>query len=175
MRSARRELWIASGILVPFAALVLVGLAWTRPAREPADGAPTTKVPPPAPVTAVGLTSPVSSVDASVPLDATSPEARRFPVELEAPLRAVEAEVRRCLLDQASRAPLRVAVTVAFRPTDGGGFEQVTVHPDWQDPYLEACVEDVFAELRWRPTGRETFVPVKYTFDFTLPRPDPRP
>jgi len=153
------ELWIALGVLVPFAVLVAVGLGWSTPQRPPSTAATDAD------------TSANADADAGAPVPSrpsvastASTASTDFPAELAAPLEAVRAEVHRCLIDQDTRAPAHVEVTVVFRPTPSGGFEGVVVKPSWQDPYLEACVEDVFAEVRWVPSGRETFALSSYTF-----------
>jgi hypothetical protein len=163
MKPSTRELWIISGVLVPFSILVVLGFAWPQPSapapeptRLPIEG-PQAQ-PPPRAIGADAGPPPRLAPEARVE------EAQAYPAELDVPLRAVEAEVKRCLVDQGTRAPRRVDVEVAFHPTRSGTFAEVSVRPSWQDPYLEACVEDVFAEVHWVPSGRETFTPAKFTF-----------
>jgi hypothetical protein len=76
-------------------------------------------------------------------------------------------EVRRCFLYQHLKE--RREVKVRFTPTRDGGFEHVSV--DEQNPYLAACLEDVFAEIAWQPDGGQTFAPSAHTFSFD-PSPD---
>jgi hypothetical protein len=175
MRPAKPELWIALGVLVPFAVLVAVGLWWSTPQRPPltvatadagADGARPAETGLSGAPAATPSRAPDADAGPSVPSLPSRPSvtSAAFPPELATPLEAVRAEVHRCLVDQDTRAPAHVEVTVVFRPTPSGGFDGVVVKPSWQDPYLEACVEDVFAEVRWVPSGRETFAPSSYTF-----------
>ena len=52
-----------------------------------------------------------------------------------------------------------------FTPLADGGFAGARVEKDTgQDPYLDACLVDVFEELGFTPTGRETFREATYTF-----------
>lgn len=166
MRPMKPELWIALGVLVPFAVLVAVGLGWSTPQRPPSTAA--TDADTSANADADASANANANADAGAPVPSlpsvASTASTDFPAELAAPLEAVRAEVHRCLIDQDTRAPAHVEVTVVFRPTPSGGFEGVVVKPSWQDPYLEACVEDVFAEVRWVPSGRETFALSSYTF-----------
>ncbi len=91
------------------------------------------------------------------------------PDELVAPVRAVTAEVKACVADNGAHLHGRVLVTVAFRPTRDGGFDGVTVETPFANPQLTACLEDVFDQLRFEPTGRETFAPARYTFMVEAP------
>ena len=86
----------------------------------------------------------------------------QFPPALTAPLSAVLPEVRRCFADQHLKA--RHEVRVRFTPTRDGGFDEVEVTE--QNPYLAACLEDVFSEVAWHPTGKETYSPAEHTFSF---------
>ena len=95
------------------------------------------------------------------------PVAPEFPPELAAPLKAVLPEVRQCFADQHLKA--MHAVRVRFTPTRDGGFTGIQV--DEQNPFLAACLEDVFAEVSWHPEGPETFAPATHTFSFG-PSPD---
>jgi hypothetical protein len=67
---------------------------------------------------------------------------------------------RTCLADQ-KRAR---AVEVRFTPTRDGGF--VGVEAQTQDPWLAACVTDVFEETPWQPSpsGTESFAPQIFSF-----------
>jgi hypothetical protein len=76
-------------------------------------------------------------------------------------------EVKRCFADQHFKT--RHEVKVRFTPTPDGGFSNVQI--DEQNPYLAACLEDVFAELTWQPDGGQTFAPATHTFSFD-PSPD---
>lgn len=153
----RRELAIIGSVLVPFAVLVVLGLWWS--ARS-LDAPPTPHVVAP---TADAAPAPPRTAETPAAADAGRP----IPPELAAPLSAVRTEVLRCFTDQRARAPGPVTVTMAFTPTRDGGFSGVTVErTSWEDPYLRACLEDVFEELSFEPSGRETFAPATFTFDF---------
>lgn len=156
----RRELIIAGGVLVPFALLVAAGFYFT-PGEPPH--------PDPLPLGGEAILVPrVTVVDAGAPPPAVLPPLPPpFAPELAAPLKAVLPEVQQCFVDQKLKQAHQVRVH--FTPTRDGGFEQVQV--DEQNPYLGACLEDVFAEVRWHPEGPETFAPAVHTFSFD-PSPD---
>lgn len=154
----KRELLIAGGVLIPFAVLVVAGFHFSSlPAeRGEAEGeahavnaAPLSPAPPPLPQ---------GREDRRLELDAGRP----LPPELRAPVTAVLPEVLQCFRDQRLRRPAEVKVF--FTPTRAGGFERVRVNE--QNPYLAACLEDVFAEVSWTPEGPETFSPADHTFSF---------
>lgn len=158
----RRELAIILGVLVPFAVLVSVGWLWPSTPAPPVVQAR----PLPSP-----LPTPLSPFDAGwleevvVSGRAPAPDAGpSYLPHLAVPLRVVEPLVRTCFVDEQQRAPDQVSVTVSFTPTRDGGFSGVSVSTNWQNPYLTACVEDVFAETGWVPSGAETFVPAQHTF-----------
>jgi hypothetical protein len=169
----RRQLLIVLGVLVPFA--VLVGAAfWFQPEEvKPGE----------IPVRPTGLSEPVEDrPDAgkeahalsptllpptSSPQGALTPAGERendvaFPPEVRAPLNAVLPHVKRCFSDQDLKSPH--AIRVSFTPTRDGGFSGVRV--DEQNPYLAACLEDVFDEVSWHPEGPETYAPSQHTFSF---------
>jgi hypothetical protein len=176
----RREAWLVVGVLAPFGVLVALGLLLSR-AGPVQPGATPVNTPGAARATPAAASPPAPAAPPAVPEaggkagreDAGAPaQAAGYvldldggvPPELRAPLAAVSPQVVRCLDDQAERAPARVVVTVAFTPTDGGHFARVAVSSSWQDPYLAACVEDVFAEVRFSPGGTETFAPARWRF-----------
>jgi hypothetical protein len=183
----RRELLLALGVLAPFGALVALGLAAWQPGPaaplptpvNPASGGPPREASPrpgdgggapgeqraPGGQRAPGEQRPAGARSRAFALDLDGGD---YPPALAAPLRAVAAEVVRCAEDQAGRAPARLAVDVDFQPTPDGRFIRVSVASSWQDPYLTACVEDVFAEVPFTPSGMETFAPA--AFRFTLVR-----
>jgi hypothetical protein len=158
-----REVVIVLGVLGPFAVLLvflLRGQLTPAPAREelsePLLGAPeTARVATP--------TRPPPLIAAAPSFDAGAVD--DVPPELAAPLAAVTPEVRRCFDDQRAhlRGPQRLAVR--FTPTRDGGFSDLSVQTGGS-PYLSACVEDVFQELTYTPTGAETFRPATHTFVF---------
>jgi hypothetical protein len=163
----RREVIIAGAVLVPFAVLVAAGFYFT-----PSDP----KIESPLPRGGEGQGEGIPAVpqpqtillrpDAGPP-PAAPPPAPEFPPELAAPLKAVLPEVRRCFADQHLKATHEVRVR--FTPTRDGGFTGIQV--DEQNPFLAACLEDVFAEVAWHPEGPETFAPATHTFSFG-PSPD---
>lgn len=163
----KREAAIILGVLVPFAALLAAGLVLSRPGPPPpvaTSSPPPLQVPPRAPRPGEGAST--SSARAQGAADAGLVEDPP-PPELEAPLRAVASEVRHCFLDQADRMHRAVQVRVGFRPLPDGGFEGAVVEGStWQDPYLSACIEDVFEELGYTPDGRQTFTRATHTFVF---------
>jgi hypothetical protein len=106
--------------------------------------------------------------EVNVPVDAGHDEP--YPPQLAVPLRAVEPEVRLCFEDQRARAPADLSVTVRFTPTPDGGFEHISLKSSWQDPYLEACLHDVFAEVSFTPSGAEAFAAASHTFHLSRGR-----
>lgn len=147
----KREWVIVGAVLVPFAVLVAAGFYF---APEPP---PVVQVPP-----VVVPQSPLPVGEGHVKQLPPPEKEPSFPPELEAPLSAVLPEVRQCFRDQKLKSPRQVKVR--FTPTRDGGFEKVEV--DDQNPYLAACLEDVFAEVAWHPDGRQTFAPAAHTFSF---------
>ena len=162
----RRELIIIAGVLVPFGALVVLGWLLTRPSAELPEVSGVVRAldagvssPP-----RVSAAQPDGGADAGVALAPALPDPA-----LEAPLRAIAPEVRVCFEDRDDH--VRGPVTVRFRPTPDGGFDGVQVEaPGFPDPTFLPCVEDAFAEVRWQPTGRETFQAATHTFVFDPPR-----
>lgn len=162
----RREAAIVLGVLVPVAALIAAGLFFTRAEPPPEPPAPVASRPSSPPPLVVPARPPPAAAAGSASADAGVVE-EPPPPELEAPLRAVAGEVRHCLLDQADRMHRVVQVRVGFRPLPDGGFEGGVVEgTTWQDPYLSACIEDVFEELGYVPDGRQTFQRATHTFVF---------
>jgi hypothetical protein len=166
----RREVLIVAGVLVPFAVLVVAGFYFAphSPLPEQGEGqgeGKTIKLNPAVADASVAKGELVVSPHPD-PLPARG-EGTSFPPEVAAPLAAVTPEINRCFADQHLKA--RREVKVRFTPTRDGGFEKVEV--DEQNPYLAACLEDVFAEIAWKPDGRQTFSPAAHTFSFD-PSPD---
>ena len=157
----RRELIIAAAVLVPFAVLVAAGFYFSP--DPPGVVEQVEQAESPLPPRGEGQGEGRTAVDAAVP--APLPP---FPPELQAPLTAVLPEVQRCFADQHLKRAREVKVH--FTPTPDGGFTQVTID-NQQDPYLTACLEDVFAEVRFHPDGRQTWQPATHTFSFD-PSPD---
>ena len=145
----RRDLLVALGVLVPVAILLLLSV-FQSPAPHP-DPLPTGRggqrvrsavAPPPAPP---------PTQDAAV--EAAPAEPTSLP-------QALVANARQCLSDQKQQA----SVEVHFTPTLEGRYVDVRVTT--QDPYLAACLEDVFDEARWdvSPGATESFAPTRHTF-----------
>lgn len=161
----RRELAIVLGVLVPFAVLLALAFFVFRGAPPPPlqpepEPLPTRATPPPParePPAAVVLVTP----DAGVPAAPPQP----IPKELAAPLAAVTPEVMLCFRDQRAHQRDVQRLEVRFTPTADGGFAGVKV-PSSANPWVTACIEDVFDELHFAPTGAETFQPAAFTFVF---------
>jgi hypothetical protein len=159
---------VLAGVLLPFSLLVAVGLHDTASTAPPSPGAHVVNAPPldlpdasPPPV----RVAPV--VDAAVPV---GPEAdagvfEDTPRELEAALAALRPAVRQCFDDARAHAPARVELRVHFTAKPDGRFGGYHLESrSWQDPYFEACVEDVFDEVTYVPSGREPRGAVTHTF-----------
>ena len=152
----KREWVIVGAVLVPFAVLVGAGFYFSPEPPSIVQAAP------------VPLAPAVAPVLSGAPLDPHPDPLPKgegiasFPPELQAPLSAILPEVQQCFRDQKLKAAREVKVR--FTPTRDGGFEKVEV--DDQNPYLAACLEDVFAEVAWHPDGRQTFAPAAHTFSF---------
>ena len=162
----RRELAIVLGVLVPFAVLLALAFFVFRSAPpplqpEPERPLPTRVTPPPArePPRADVVVAAVP--DAGVPALSAQP----IPKELAAPLAAVTPEVMLCFRDQRAHQRDVQRLEVRFTPTADGGFAGVKV-PASANPWVSACIEDVFEELHFAPTGAETFQPAAFTFVF---------
>ena len=160
----KRELAIVAAVLVPFALLVAAGFYFSAPTlpvpaeRGEGRGEGRTSIDSGAPSVAVTRIAPLPD-----PLPAAQGEGNGVPAEL----RPLLPEVKRCFADQHLKT--RHEVKVRYTPTPDGGFANVQV--DEQNPYLAACLEDVFAELAWQPDGGQTFAPATHTFSFD-PSPD---
>lgn len=158
----RRELAIAAAVLVPFAALVAAGFWFTRPAAPDA----------PRPDFHVELTPPTprsperepahrpAAEDAGVarPADAGAASAPPVREDLRELLTTVAPRVRRCLQDEEPRGSYQVRVRLT----------QQGLRVESQNPYLTACVEDVFEEVGWHPP--RGFEPAQHTFSFDGPK-----
>lgn len=161
----RRELAIVLGVLVPFAVLLALAFFVFRgapppPLPEAARPLPTRDTPPPPPrepPEAVIAAAPDAGVPAAVP--------QPIPKELTAPLAAVTPEVMLCFRDQRAHQRDVQRLEVRFTPTADGGFAGVKV-PSSANPWVSACIEDVFDEVHFAPTGAETFQPAAFTFVF---------
>ncbi len=157
---SRRELLLIVAVVVPFLALVILALSVPLgPDAPPPVTASAT--PPPPPTNPTQPTAPVI-VPRAVVLDAGGDEVSP---ELAAPVKAVTPEILRCFADQRAHLSGVQRLAVGFTPTSDGGFAGVRV-PTGGNPYLSACVEDVFEEVHFTPTGLETFRPATHTFVF---------
>jgi hypothetical protein len=146
----KKEFLIVSGVLLPFFALLALGFWFTRgEALVTQNDIPVQQreLVPEAP---------------DAPSPTFPPGPRPELAAQSAPVRAVAPQVRQCFKDL--RAPIRQTVEVDFVPLADGGFAQVRVHS--QNPYVVACIEDVFDEVRWAPTDDEKFEPTSATFSF---------
>lgn len=168
----RREVAIVLGVLVPFGALVALGLWFSRDPRQPGSAAPPpSRVEPPAvseprPGPPPLQAAPAPLVETARPRDGgPRPADPLVPPELAVPLAAVTPEVLLCFKDQRAHLLGNERLEVAFTPLPDGGFTGVTV-PATANPWLGACVEDVFEELGFLPTGAETFRAARHTFIF---------
>ena len=180
----RREWLVLAGVLIPFAILVAVGLHYTAgSAAPPAPGAyaVNTPQPPPPPIPDVPhasappvVVAPAKDAMAAAPVTYAGPPAENVaptglaedtPPGLEAALTALRPAVRQCFDDARAHATSRVEVRVRFTVTPDGHFTGYQlVSRSWQDPYFEACVEDVFDEVTYTPSGREPTGAVTHTF-----------
>lgn len=157
----RRELAIIAGVVVPFVALVILGLVLLRD-----EAAPQPVTPPPAspPVSAPAPPAPPPPPRAEAVADAGAVEPA-LPRAIAAPVAAVTPEVLRCFDDQRAHLHEVQRLAVDFTPLPDGGFGGVRV-PHLSNPWISACVEDVFEEVGFSPTGAETFQPATHTFVF---------
>lgn len=161
----RRELAIVLGVLVPFAVLLALGFLFFRgasPSPQLLTDAPT---PTPGTQAAPSVTAPPAGVVVVEDAGASPTSSPPVPKELAAPLAAVTPEVMLCFRDQRAHQRDVQRLEVHFTPTPDGGFAAVKV-PSSGNPWVTACVEDVFDELHFAPTGAETFRPATFTFVF---------
>jgi hypothetical protein len=167
--AVRREWLVLAGVLVPFSMLMAVGLHDTATSSNvPSPGAQVVNAPP---MEIPDATSPpvaaAPAVDAavSVGLEADAGVLEDTPRELEAALAALRPAVRQCFDDARAHAPARVELRVRFTAKPDGRFGDYHLESrSWQDPYFEACVEDVFDEVTYLPSGREPRGAVTHTF-----------
>jgi hypothetical protein len=163
----RRELVIIAGVLVPFFVLVALTLLADRP--TPPHPAPIDAGPAPAraPIATPVVMAPPSPApgDAGANAGADAGERVDVPPELAGPLSAVTPEVLRCFDDQRAHLREPQRLEVRFTPLPDGGFAGVRVGTH-ANPWVTACIEDVFAEVGFAPSGAETFAPARHTFVF---------
>jgi hypothetical protein len=108
-----------------------------------------------------------SSAAARPSLVSPPPRDPRVPAHLDAPLRAVAADVSLCVSQRLPRDRGPISVDVVFTPVPGGGFAQGTrVFTNWHDADVEACVVEVFEETTFMPTDAERFEPSEFVFHF---------
>ena len=158
----RREWLLVAAVLVPFAALVV---SWWWRGPEPSVVASPGVAPAEVSRQAGDASKPLARAgDAAVLMP--EPE---VPEAIAAPIKAVGREVHACFVDNEAHLHGRVEVVIAFEPMASGTFRGVSVETPLPSPELTACLEDVFAELHFEPTGRETFAPARHTFIFDAP------
>jgi hypothetical protein len=152
----RRDVAIALLVIVPVA--VLLVLSW----REPETALPA-PVPPAAPLQPMPAPAQPPRQPARVEeqLGEQLDAGRSSPNGTPQLPGALVANARQCLVDQRRQQ----TVEVRFTPTRDGRY--VDVRATTQDPYLAACLEDVFEEARWTPSAAATerFEPT--TFEVT--------
>jgi hypothetical protein len=142
----RRDVLVALLVLIPVIVLVLLSLS--SPGGE-ARGEEVVVVQPPRDA-AVAYPSPQPAPPVGERESETGDSAFPKPFLIN---------VRQCLTDQK-----QTKVEVHFTPTRDGRYADVRVVT--QDPYLQACLEDVFEEARWTvsPSATESFSPTRHTF-----------
>lgn len=153
---------IAAFVLVPFGCLVAWGWwyfgleADQRLTPAPTvDSPPHPRTPPSQPATRQRPT--VEAV-----MDAATAQPK-LPPEI----RTVEAEVYRCFGDRPSKRTTAVDVRVSFQTADDGHFVGYRLEQTSErDPYFEACLEDVFAEMIADPRHGRSPGRVTHTFHF---------
>lgn len=191
----KRPLLLALAVLVPFLALVGLGL-------RALEAQPPAVLPTPAPALApvaepVAVLAPPAPAVAPLPAPTPPPQAEAppsaNPAEVEpkraraadpdeegeargAPpeaIAAVEPLVAQCFIDSAEgkrkRAPPRA--TVAFTVLDTGRFDKARVQrQSWPDPHLTACLEDAFADARFEGVtlGPRGDTDRRFTYTFRL-------
>jgi cytoskeletal protein RodZ len=137
---------------------LLVGILWWLNRTAPVE--------PPAPPFKLEVNRAVSQVPTQnvVPVisQSTTPAPKEFPLFIEAPLTAIAPEVARC--PELARLTTPLTAEVMFTPTPLGHFTGVEVSVQPAQPYVQACLEDVFAEISFVPNGHETFAPVHWTY-----------
>ncbi|PZR18347.1 MAG: hypothetical protein DI536_00225 [Archangium gephyra] len=158
----KRGFLIAALVLVPFTALVILGF-WFTP-----EGATTNEVSPSLPGERQGERPVTLQKVAPASPQPAPEETRENRPDVSEPVRAVTREARRCFDDN----QLTGAIRVRFTPTRDGGYDDVVIEANpSQNPYVAACLEDVFAELRFVPAPGERYEPTTHTFNFG-PRKD---
>lgn len=180
----RREWLLLAAVLVPFGALLATSLcaddASTTPPgpRVASPAAPThavdtpTRPPaphdaPPRPAATPAEARPPQHVD--TPTTPAHVEGLDPPPGLEAAFEALQPALRQCAED-ITNAPTPVEVHVRFKATREGRFTGYRLETrSWQDPYLEACLEDVFDEVSWAATGGEPTGDVERTLTLHPP------
>lgn len=159
----RRELAIAAGVLVPFAVLVALAFHFAPSVAPPPPGSIAVAAHPP-PSRAM---KPASELDAGLLPAPAHVEPEPPPRHLAAPLAAVTPHVQRCFADEPSRLRGHVDARVRFTPTADGGFTAVRVEAvSTPSPWVTACIEDAFDEVRFSPTGAERPEPAVHTFSY---------
>ena len=151
----RRDVFIAALVLVPFAVLVVLG------SPSPCESGERVGVRGPFETQPSPSLAPDAATLTKQPLTpALSPPSQGEGGHPSVTVELISRVERTCLADQ-KRAR---AVEVRFTPTRDGGF--VGVEAQTQDPWLAACVTDVFEETPWQPSpsGTESFAPQIFSF-----------
>lgn len=144
----RRDVVIALFVLIPVAILISLSLG------ERGEGENTSAAP--AKIPGVVMNANVGDAGIAPSPQPLSPRVRERPTSITD---AVLANARQCLSDQKT-----ASVEVQFTPTREGRYADVKVTT--QDPYLAACLEDVFEESKWNvsASATESFAPTSFQF-----------
>lgn len=164
-----RYVVIVSSPLLLFAGVVAAGLWLTSPGDGPL---PTPPPPPRAEAVqqlAVELAAkvPLPPPPSTAPPVPTTPPEPGVPHGLEAPLRAVAADVNLCVPHSLERDLGPIDVTVRFTPSRAGAFAPgVVVTSTWDDAQVESCIAEVFEEATFWPQPDGDFRTSEFTFHF---------
>lgn len=177
----RREWILVMAVLIPFAALVVAALWITRP--RPQDASPsaeasrrarqpeqvlTRRLAPAAETHAANGAGNGPGTDAGNDARTDAGSVAGEGEELRGgPLEAVRSEVRECFRDNGGHSPREVLVRVSFRAQKGRFGDVRIVAQSWQNPYVTACIEDVFQEMSYSALeGPVSPSPQEATFRF---------
>ncbi|MBL8911002.1 MAG: hypothetical protein JNM17_09895 [Archangium sp.] len=146
----RRDVVIALFVLIPVAILISLSLGERAGGEGENTSAAPTKIP------GVVMNANVRDAGIAPSPQPLSPRERERPTSITD---TVMANARQCLSDQKT-----ASVEVHFTPTREGRYADVKVST--QDPYLAACLEDVFEESKWNvsASATESFAPTSFQF-----------
>lgn len=151
----KRGLLVAALVLVPFAALVVLGFLFSL--GDAPVVLPDEPLVPEPPARATRLSGPPAAAASPTPPPAVTGAAA--PALLTPFLPALG----RCFSDNG----LHGHVHLRFTPQRDGGFSGVAVDQNsTQSPYVAACVEDVLQSARFEPSPGPDYAPVDFTFSF---------